>query len=156
MRVAELDRSAVTDLRKALELEPRRSEFKSLLIEALRDLGKVELFLRSYRGVARVASELALLEPDEVEIRLQAAELYIRAITQVLADTRLDSAAASELDRGYALEALGNLMAASRLDPKYALSRLAVDEPYWKKILERPEFKAALDELNERAKPVIN
>jgi eukaryotic-like serine/threonine-protein kinase len=155
-QVAELDRSAVQELRKALELEPRRIESKNDLLEALRELGKAELAIHSYQGLARVASELAALDPGEVEIRLQAAEFYVRAIMHLHVDTQLSVNAAAELDKEYAAEALDNLKAASRLDPKYALSRLPVEELYWKKILERPEFKAALNELNERAKPVID
>jgi serine/threonine protein kinase len=155
-RVAELDREAVQELRKALELEPRRVEFKSYLLDALRELGKAEIAIHSYQGLARVASDLAAAEPGEVEIRLQAAEFYVRAIMQLRIASSLKPETRAELDKEYAAAALDNLKAAGTLDPRYALSRLPVEELYWKEILERPEFKAAWNELNERAKPVLD
>jgi serine/threonine protein kinase len=149
-------RCAIAEMKRALEIEPRRADYIPRLHEFLLDLANIELLLRSYLDVAALAAELTKLEPEEIQNQLESAELLVRAMVELKADKRLDKELAGRLEAEYAERALKQLNAAVRIDSVYALKKLDLKHPYWRIALNRPEFKAVIDEMNRLGKPAVD
>jgi serine/threonine protein kinase len=149
-------RRSVDELKKALEIEPRRADYVTELHKALIDLAQTEIELLSYQSAAKTVLELARLEPNEVVPRLVAADLMLRAIILLKADRSLEEAKAQDLERKYASVALENLKAAGRIDSAYAAKNIKLSEAWWKSALTRPDFKSVIDEMNRQGKPAID
>jgi eukaryotic-like serine/threonine-protein kinase len=149
-------RRAVQEMKTALEIEPRRVDYLLILHDALKDLANAELEVRSHAEVAKIARELASLEPREVTTRLMAAEFLVRAMIQVRADARLDREAIARLEAQYASDALENLKEAGRIDSAYTLKKLPLNETFWRDALKRPDFKAVINELNDPSKRLVD
>jgi eukaryotic-like serine/threonine-protein kinase len=145
---------AVQEIRKALEIEPRREDYKSALQGALKDLANTELRLRDHSSVAKIALERAALEPNDPSTRMETAEYLATALVQVEADPLLAQEVAQELEKRYLNAALENLKEAGRLDAGYTMTKLFdPTAPTWKLVLQRPEFKVVVDKLKEALRP---
>ena len=147
-------RRAVEEMKRALELEPRREDYLSMLHSALKALANTELRLREHASVAKIALELAALEPNDVTTRMETAEYFARALLQVEADKALSTEATLELEKRYADMAVTNLEEAGRLDAAYTMQKLLDPKaPMWRGLLQQPKFKVVMDKLKEGLRP---
>jgi tetratricopeptide (TPR) repeat protein len=152
-RALEPARRAVKELRKALELEPRRVDYLAVLKDGLIDLGITELKLKSHVNVAKIAEDIAELEPTDPSARMTAADFLARATVLVQRDSNLNEHNARTLQQRYADAALANLETAGRLDAQYTLTKLLdINGEHWKDLRERPQFKEVMDKLKAQAK----
>ncbi len=161
LEVCEADRLAVQEIKAAYELEPRNKDYRDNLLKALFSLGNAELHRGSHADVAKVAKEYVALKPDEVAIRLQAAEFWVRAIALVRVDPLLDRASKVNLEEKYAAAAIENLREAGRISSEGGHELILEKElkfglPYWQRVLERRDFKEVVKEVNERTKRIID
>ena len=146
-------RRAIEEIRKALELEPRRVDYLHVLQDALKDLGNTELLLRSHASVAEIAMELATLDPTDPTSRMTSADFLAKARLQVLADSHLNEAKAKEMAQRYADAALANLEAAGQIDAQSTVQKLLeINGVQWRSLLERPEFEVVMKRLKAQAK----
>jgi hypothetical protein len=160
--VLDLDLRAVREMKAALEIEPRRADYKLYSLDAMKDLAKAYLDLRAHAEVVRVANELAELWPKDISTRLTSAEYIVRAMAQVRVDSSLDQETAQRFVEKYAALALQNLRDVERMSEEdgqvleLRKTDLALDKPYWKRAMERPDFQAFMKQMDEKAKGVDN
>ncbi len=159
--VREADILAVREIKRAYELEPRREDYFDKLLEALKNLANAELHLESHAGVAAVAEEYVKLQPNDVATRLESAEFLVRAMVLAQGDSRLDNDGKAKLTEQYAKDALEDLREVGRISSvarrELTLEKeLDLQQPWWRRALERPDFKAVMKEVNEQAKRVVD
>jgi serine/threonine protein kinase len=154
-QLVETNRSAFEAIKKAHEQEPRRKDYLDQCVETLKLVGNTQLKRNSYADVAKIAKELASLDPTEPTVQLSAAEYLLRAMLILRSKAGLEPAEAEKLQGEYAAEAIKHLQEAFRLDPD-SFRALVTDVPWWKSALQRPDFAKVVNELIERGKPAIN
>ena len=150
----ELARRAVEEMKRALEIEPRREDYLPVLHRELLDLANADIRLRDHASVAKIAFELAASHPNDPTTRMESAEYLAWALRLVQANTHLAKESAQELEKRYSDAAVVNLEAAGRLDAAYTVQKLLDPKAaVWKPLLQQPAFKNVMDKLKEALKP---
>jgi hypothetical protein len=144
-------REGANALQAVLRLNPRQQHARRSLLETLGRLAEVNLALGDYPGARQAAIELSQAGNDSAAIQLRAAKYLARSVEKLEGDKAVSPPDRSTL----ASDALGRTLVLLRraldLDPD--LSGRIREDPAFKALLTRPEYRAVTESLVNAGHP---